>query len=252
MAQSLEGKVALVTGGGSGIGRATCLAFARNGAQVVVADVVEGGGNETVDIIKQEGGEATFIKADVTREDDVKNLVAKTVETYGGLDYAFNNAGVEGEQAPLHELPTEEWLRVMDINANGVFYCLKHELTYMVEHGGGAIVNTSSIAGLMGTATSAQYSASKHAVVGLTKSAALGYATAGIRVNSIHPGAINTPMIARVMEVPEVAELIEGLHPMGRVGEPEEVADTVVWLCSDEASFITGHTMVIDGGNRAQ
>ena len=245
----MEGKVALVTGGSSGIGQATALAFARNGAKVAVADVDVAGGTATVAMIKEAGGEAAFIQADVSNEEDVKAMVAATVSSFGRLDYAVNNAGIEGVQAAIHETTVDSWEKTISINLSGVFYCLKHEIAHMLTQGGGAIVNTSSIAGLKGFAGLSPYVASKHGVTGLTKAAAVEYAAQGIRVNSVHPGAIRTPMVARyVEEAPEVGAQMDAMHPIGRIGEPAEVGDAIVWLCSDKSSFVTGHTLAIDGG----
>ncbi len=247
--ESMNGKVSLVTGAASGIGRATALAFAAAGASVVVADVNEAGGSETVDQIAGAGGTATFVACDVTDESAVSALVAAAVDTYGGLDFAFNNAGVEGRQSILAETDAAEFRRVIDINLFGVFHGMKHQIPAMLERGAGVIINTSSIAGLRGTPGLGHYSASKHAVTGLTKTAALECATNGIRVLSVHPAAIETEMVARVMaDHPEVAATIEGMHPIGRAGQPSEVADVVVFLCSDGAGFMTGSQIVIDGG----
>ena len=248
---SFGGKVALVTGGGSGIGRAACLAFARAGAAVAVADIDEAGAAATVDLVTDAGGRAVAFTVDVTDEDQVRELVDGVVARMGGLDMAYNNAGVEGQRVRLHETSTDHWRKVMSVNVDGAFFCMKYELAHMVEHGGGAIVNASSTFGLAGGA-GGPYPASKHAIVGLTKSVALDYATDGIRVNSVHPGAIFTPMTERLRDDPVLWEGLSTMHPMGRMGRPEEIADAVVWLCSDEASFVTGHTMVIDGGNLAR
>jgi len=245
-----DGKVALVTGGAMGIGRATCLAFAEDGAGVAVADIDEAAGVVTVGRIREAGGQAQFFAVDVTDEASCEAMVASVVEHFGGLDCAYNNAGVEGQRVRLHETSTEHWRKVMSINVDGIFFCMRPELAHMVEHGGGAIVNASSTFGLAGGA-GGPYPASKHAVVGLTKSVALDYALDGIRVNSVHPGAIETPMIERLRSDPILSAALESMHPMGRMGRPEEIASAVVWLCSDAASFVTGHTMVIDGGNLA-
>jgi NAD(P)-dependent dehydrogenase (short-subunit alcohol dehydrogenase family) len=245
----MKGKVALVTGASSGIGRAIALAFAAKGAKVMVADINEEGGHETVKMITDGGGTAAFFKADVSKEDQVKAMIDETVKVCGGLDFAANNAGIEGAPKGIHDTSEEEWLMTINVNLSGVFYCMKHEVIYMVEHGGGAIVNTSSVAGLRGGENLAPYVASKHGVTGLTRCGALEYAKQGIRVNSVHPGAIRTPMVARLeFDMPEMFAGLADMHPVGRVGEPEEIADAVVWLCSDEASFVTGHTMTIDGG----
>jgi NAD(P)-dependent dehydrogenase (short-subunit alcohol dehydrogenase family) len=245
-----DGRVALVTGGASGIGRATCVAFASRGAAVAVCDIDARGGQATVDMIRHGGGSAAFFPVDVTDESRVAAMVDAVLGQLGGLHMAYNNAGVEGMRVRLHETPTEHWRKVMSVNVDGVFFCMKYELAHMVEHGGGAIVNASSTFGLAGGA-GGPYPASKHAVVGLTKSVALDYARDGIRVNSIHPGAIETPMIERLRADPVLGEALATMHPMGRMGEPEEIAEAVVWLCSDAASFVTGHTMVVDGGNLA-
>ena len=243
-------KVALVTGGGSGIGRATCELFAQRGARVAVCDVSTDGGEHTVEMLRDAGGEAEFFQVDVTDEQQVGQMVDDVVARFGALDMAYNNAGVEGMRVRLHETPTEHWRKVMSINVDGVFFCLKYELAYMVAHGGGAIVNASSTFGLAGGA-GGPYPASKHAIVGLTKSVALDYALDDIRVNSVHPGAIETPMIDRLRMDPVLGSALATMHPMGRMGQPGEIAEAVVWLCSDAASFVTGHTMVIDGGNLA-
>lgn len=248
-----EGKVAMVTGAGSGIGRASALAFAKNGAKVVVNDIVAEGAEETVEMIKAAGGEAIFVKADVTQAIEVEALINKTVEIYGRLDYAHNNAGIDGEPAPLADCTIENWDRTIGINLRGVFLCMKYEIPQMVKQGSGAIVNTASIAGLIGTASMPAYNASKHGVVGLTRTAALEYAAAGVRINAVCPGATRTALLENIMAVmPELLETLESSHPIGRIAEPEEIANTVVWLCSDEASFVTGHPMVVDGGYSVQ
>jgi NAD(P)-dependent dehydrogenase (short-subunit alcohol dehydrogenase family) len=248
---SFNGRLALVTGGSSGIGRATCLAFADRGARVAVADIDSVGGPETVAQIAAAEGEAEFFPVDVTDEGQVQQMVHDVVERFGSLDMAYNNAGVEGMRVRLHETSTEHWRTVMSVNVDGIFFCMKYELAQMLEQGGGAIVNASSTFGLAGGA-GGPYPASKHAVVGLTKSVALDYAEDGIRVNSIHPGAIETPMIDRLRADPVLGEALATMHPIGRMGRPEEIAAAVIWLCSDEASFVTGHTLVADGGNLAR
>jgi len=249
MAGRVDGKVALVTGGGSGIGRATALVFAREGAKVVVADIVVAGGEETVRLIKAAGGEAVFIKADVSKAAEVEALVKKTVETHGRLDCAFNNAGIEGEVAQTPNCTEENWDRTIAINLKGVWLCLKYEIPQMLKQGGGAIVNTASVAGLVGFQGTPAYVASKHGVAGLTKTAALEYAKAGIRVNAVCPGVIHTPMVERAFSAsPQMAEAAIAMEPVGRLGKPEEIAEAVVWLCSDAASFVTGLPMVVDGG----
>lgn len=249
----VEGKVALVTGGGSGIGRASAQTFAREGAKVIVADVVVDGGEETVKMIREGGGDATFVKCDVSKAADVKAMVKAAVDTYGGLDCAHNNAGIEGSMVPLADYPEEVWDRLLGINLKGEFLCMQFEIPQMVTGGGGAIVNTASIAGLIGFSGLGAYTASKFGVNGITKVAALDYAKAGIRVNSVCPGVIQTPMIDRlVAENPEVEAQFTAGTPMGRLGKPEEIAEAVVWLCSDRASFVTGHNMVVDGAFSAQ
>lgn len=246
---SMAGKVALVTGAAAGLGRATAQAFAAAGAKVVVADVQAAGGKDTVELILSAGGEAMFVECDVTDEQAVRRLVATAVATYGGLDYAYNNSGIEGHQAPVAEMADAEFRRVMDVNLFGVFYCMKYEVPAMLARGGGVIVNCSSTAGLRGYPGMTPYVASKHAVAGLTKAAALEYATQGIRVVSIHPAAIATDMVARAMaENEELAAAIETMHPIGRIGQPREIADVVVFLCGDGASFMTGSQVVVDGG----
>lgn len=250
----LQGQVALVTGGGSGIGRATALAFSQEGIKVVVADISIQGGEQTVQMIKQDGGEAFFIRTDVSKADEVETLVRKSVETYGQLDYAFNNAGIEGEQATTADYPVSEWKRLISINLTGVWLCMKYEIPQMLKKGGGAIVNMSSILGTVGFANACAYVTAKHGVIGLTKTAALEYATQGIRVNAVCPAFIETPMLERggLLSDPEIRAQLVSLHPLQRLGEPEEVAGAILWLCSEEASFVTGHAMLIDGGYVAQ
>jgi len=253
MAGRVAGKVALITGGGSGIGRATAQIFAREGARVVVADVVVAGGEETVRLIKAAGGEATFVKTDVSRATEVEAMVQKAVETYGRLDCAFNNAGIEGVIQPTVEYGETHWDRVLAINLKGVWLSLKYEIQQMLKQGGGAIVNTASIAGLVGLPGFSAYVAAKHGVNGLTKTAALEYAKSGIRVNAVCPGAIRTPMFERGMrDNPGLEEQIVAAEPIARMAAPEEVGEAVVWLCSDAASFVTGLPMAVDGGWVAQ
>ena len=253
MAELLKGKVALVTGGGSGIGRASALAFAREGARGVVADVVVEGGEETVGMIKKAGGEAIFVKADVAQAAEVEAMVNKAVETYGRLDCAYNNAGIAGTVVSTADYTEEDWDRVIAINLKGVWLCMKYEIPQMLKQGGGAIVNTSSTLGLVGMGSTSAYAASKHGVAGLTKTAALEYAQKGIRVNAVCPGVISTPMVERIIsDNPEFEAQVIGVEPVGRKGAPEEVAEAVVWLCSDAASFVTGHPMAVDGGWVAQ
>jgi len=247
-----DGKVAIVTGGNAGIGRATAIAFAREGAKVVVSGRREKEGQEVVDEIKALGGEAIFVTTDVAKEEDVKAMVDKTVETYGRLDFAFNNAGVEQPITPLQEQTEETFDKVMNINAKGVWFSLKYEIPAMLKNGGGAIVNNSSVAGVIGMAGVPIYVASKHAVVGLTKSIALEFAKHNVRINAVNPAAIETRMYEDFATDPAIKEFLINAHPIGRIGQPEEVANTVVFLCSDKASFITGQALSIDGGFTTQ
>lgn len=242
----------VVTGAGSGIGRATAQAFAARGANVVVSDVAEPGGNDTVALIKRAGGNAAFIRADVAVEKDVQALVAAAIGTFGRLDFAVNNAGIEGPQAAVHDYSPEHWARVIGINLTGVFLCMKYELAHMREKRAGAVVNVASIAGLVGFANFPAYTASKHGVVGLTKAVALEVAPLGIRVNAVCPGVILTPMVERAgRENPAYMQAIKAAHPMGRTGTPEEVAEFIVSLCAG-AGFVTGQALAIDGGYTAQ
>ena len=249
MADLMQGKVALVTGASSGIGRATALTFAREGAKVVVSDVALEGGEETASLIREAGGEALFVSADVSQAAQVEALVAKTVETYGRLDAAHNNAGVEGSSVMTTDYTEADWDQVIAINLTGVWLCMKYQIPHMLTQGGGAIVNTSSAAGLLGFRRGSAYVASKHGVLGLTKTAALEYAKSGIRVNAVCPGAIDTPMMGRLTDHrPHRAAKMASFEPVGRMGSPQEIAESVVWLCSDAASFVTGHAMSVDGG----
>jgi len=253
MKKSLEGKVGLVTRGGSGIGRATALAFIRAGAKVVVSDVDVEGGQETVQQIEEEGGEAIFLAADVSKASDVERLIAETVGRCHRLDCAVNNAAVEGFLAPLADYTEKEWDFVINTNLKGVWLCMKHQIPRMIDQGGGSIVNISSIYGQVGARNMPAYAASKHGVVGLTKSAALEYAQAGVRVNAVCPSLIRTPMVERVVEGnPELEAALISKHPMGRMGTPEEVAEAALWMCSDAAAFVTGHIMSVDGGRVAE
>lgn len=249
MKKLLEGKVAIVTGGGSGIGRAASLGFAREGAKVVVADVNVKGGNETVAFIHEQGGEGYFIKTDVTQAVEVENMVQKTVTIFGRLDCAFNNAGITGTLAPITEQVEENWQTVMDINLKGIWLCMKYEIPQMLKHRRGSIVNMASIVSLVGFRSLSIYCASKCGVIGLTKTAALEYADAGIRINALSPGAIRTPITETTFQLdPEFEAHLISLAPMRRIGTPDEIAEAVIWLCSDKASFITGHNMIVDGG----
>ena len=251
MEKIFENKTAIVTGGSFGIGRATAVAFAKRGANVVIADWVED--NETLNLVKAAGGTAIFVKCDVSKDGDVKMLVDKTISTFGRLDYAFNNAGIEGASAPLHEATEENWDKTIAVNLKGVWLCMKHEITYMLKQGKGVIVNTASIAGLVGFPGLSPYVATKHGIIGITKTAALEYAKQGIRINAVCPGVIKTPMIDRFTGNKKEAEKqFESAEPIGRMGLPEEVAEAVIWLCSDGASFVTGDAMAVDGGWVAQ
>ncbi len=249
MPNELKNKVAIVTGGTSGIGRDTAVLFAKEGAKVVVAGRREAEGKETLDLIRAAGGEGIFVQTDVAITADVQSLVRKTVEEFGRLDIAFNNAGIEGNWIPIAEQPEEDFDRTIAINLKGVWLCLKYELQQMLKQGtGGAIVNMSSVSGWIGSAGAATYSASKHGVIGLTKAAALENATKGIRVNAVCPAVIKTPMEERLFGTPEMQKFALGFHPIGRFGKPLEVAEGVLWMCSDRASFMTGQSLVLDGG----
>src|SRR5215203_2113160 len=252
MARLLEQKVALVTGGGSGIGRASAIAFSREGAEVIVSDIDITGGEETIRLIQAAGGTAIFVQADVARGTEVEALVKKGVETYGRLDYALNNAGIQGEIRQTAECSEENWNRIIAINLTGVWLCMKHELAYMLPQGSGTIVNTASNFGLVGSQGMPAYSASKHGVLGLTKTAALEYAKMGIRVNAVCPGPTQTPLVDRILSqqpqlATQIVEAIKAREPVGRMGQPEEIAEAVVWLCSEAASFVTGIALAVDG-----
>lgn len=251
--KSFQGKIALITGGSSGIGRATAIVFAREGAKVVVAGRREDEGKETVRLIEQAGSEGIFVKTDVTKEPEVKALIDKAVATFGRIDCAFNNAGVLGTVAPLAQQKLENYEFIMDVNVKGVVLCMKHEIAQMLKNGGGAIVNNSSVGGLVGFPGVAIYVASKHAVLGLTKTAALEVAKSGIRINAVSPAAIQTDMADLAMNSSGITkEQFGAMHPVGRMGTPEEIASAVLYLCSDSASFITGQSLTVDGGYTAQ
>ena len=253
MAELTKDKVALVTGAGSGIGRAAARIFAREGAKVAAADVNRASAEETVGMIREAGGEAFGLQADVSKAAEVEAMVDAVVGTYGRLDCAFNNAGIEGVLASTADYTEADWAPVIAVNLTGVWLCMKYEIPRLLETGGGAIVNTSSAAGLLGAPRMPAYVASKHGVVGLTKTAALEYAKSGVRVNAVCPGVIDTSMVGRLKERrPRMFEKIVRGEPIGRIGQPEEIAETAVWLCSDAASFVTGHAMSVDGGIVAQ
>ncbi len=246
---SFAGKVAFVTGAANGIGRAAALAFAHEGASVVAADVSEQGNQDTARMIEEAGGRALAVRCDVSQAGDVKAALDRAVETFGRLDFAFNNAGVEQPITATADLAEEEWDRIVGINLRGVFLCMRHEIPLMLKQGGGVIVNTSSGAGVKGFAGQGAYCAAKHGVVGLTRAAALDYAKANIRVNAVCPGIIETPMMDRFSGgTPEGRERVIAQEPVGRMGKPEEIASAVLWLCSDAAAFMVGHAMVMDGG----
>jgi NAD(P)-dependent dehydrogenase (short-subunit alcohol dehydrogenase family) len=247
------GRVAFITGASSGIGRATALAFAREGAQVAVVDLDVDGGKATARLAETHGQRALFIPCDVARDEDVRAAIGRTIEAFGRIDCAFNNAGIEGQPSSTAECSEENWDRVLAINLKGVWLCMKHQLLHMLARGAGAIVNCSSIAGLVGFTGLPAYVASKHGIVGLTRTAALEVARAGIRVNAVCPGVIQTPMVDRFTGGdPQVHQQLVASEPIGRVGRPEEIAETVLWLCSDAASFVTGQAIAVDGGWVAQ
>ena len=249
MTPELEGKVGLVTGGTSGIGRETAVLFAKAGAKVVVAGRREREGEETVEMLRTAGGDGLFVKTDVSKASEVEALIQKTVERFGRLDVAFNNAGIEGVRAPIVRQTEEDWDRTIEINLKGVWLSLKYEILQMLKQGGsGAIVNMASITGLVGAVGAGAYSASKHGVIGLTQTAALENAKSGIRINAVCPGFTETPMADRIFRVPAVHKYVLSCHPIGRFGRPTEIAEAVVWMCSDRASFMTGQSLVLDGG----
>ncbi|HUE15969.1 MAG TPA: SDR family oxidoreductase [Planctomycetaceae bacterium] len=248
-----QGKVALVTGGTSGIGRAAAIAYAREGAKVVVAGRRAAEGEETVRLVRAQGREALFVPTDVAQEAQVKNLIGRTLEQFGRLDFAFNNAGIEHKPTPFLEQTVETYDQVMDINVKGVWLSMRHEIPAMLKSGGGAIVNTSSAFGVIAFPGVEIYVASKHAVIGLTKSAAVEFGKQGIRINAVLPAAIETDMYRRfVGENAESKAALTAMHPIGRIGTPEEIADTVIWLCSSRSSFVIGHSLLVDGGFTAQ
>lgn len=248
--KEFSNKAIIVTGAGSGIGKATALSFARSGGKVVVSDIDSNKGMETLREIESIGGEGLFIACDVAIESQVKNLVDQTMSSFGRLDCAFNNAGVEGASKLINEYSMENWDQVMNINLKGPWLCMKYEIPAMLKSGGGSIVNCSSIAGLVGFLELGAYVASKHGLIGLSKVAALEFGKNGIKVNSICPGAIDTPMLHRVSQ--DTIQMLKEQNPMGRIGYPQEIADSVLWLCSERASYVNGHSLVVDGGQTTQ
>lgn len=248
----MKGKVALVTGGAAGIGRSCALLFAQAGANVLIADIDEKGCQETVDLLKKENVEAEYTITDVSKPEECQAMVKRAVERFGGLHCAVNNAGIGGEQNATADLSTKGWERTININLNGVFYCMKYEIPAMLESGGGAIVNMASILGNVGFQGASAYVAAKHGVVGLTKAAALEYSAQGIRVNAVGPGFIKTQMISDLEQDPDAYEMLVSRHPIGRLGESEEVAEMALWLCSDRSSFVTGSYYPVDGGYLAK
>ncbi|HYV55150.1 MAG TPA: SDR family oxidoreductase [Chitinophagaceae bacterium] len=246
MEKMFENKVVIVTGGGSGIGQATAILYAQGGAKVIVSDIDEKGGQETVASIKKAGGDASFVKTDVSNPEDCEALVKTTIRIYGRLDMAFNNAGIGGEMNPIADMSVEGWLKVINVNLNSVFYCMKYELPEMLKQGHGSIVNMSSILGQVAFGNSAAYVAAKHGVVGISRNAAVEYAKQGIRVNAVGPAFINTPLLSALDQ--KMKDALVTMHPIGRLGEAKEVAELVVWLSSDKASFVTGNYYAVDGG----
>ncbi len=247
MERIFENKVAIITGGASGIGKSAAIAFARRGAKVVLADMQDG--KETLELVKEEGGEGIFVHCDVSQDADVKAMVEKTIQTYGRLDFGVNNAGIEGIQIPFHQLSEKDWDRTININLKGIWLCMKYETPHLLKQNKGAIVNTASIAGVVAFANMAAYVASKHGVIGLTKVAAMELAKTGVRVNALCPGVIRTPMVDRALGGDVAVEnAYNQMIPVGRMGTPEEMADSIVYLCSDASSYVTGHAMVADGG----
>jgi len=246
MEKMFENKVVIVTGGGSGIGQATAILYAQGGARVIVSDIDEKGAQETVASIKKAGGDASFVKTDVSNPEDCEALVKTTIRIYGRLDMAFNNAGIGGEMNPIADMSVEGWLKVINVNLNSVFYCMKYELPEMLKQGHGSIVNMSSILGQVAFGNSAAYVAAKHGVVGISRNAAVEYAKQGIRVNAVGPAFINTPLLSALDQ--KMKDALVTMHPIGRLGEAKEVAELVVWLSSDKASFVTGNYYAVDGG----
>ena len=253
MARLLEGKVALITGAGSGIGRATALIFAREGAKLVLSDIAAENGEESLRMVREAGAEAAFVRSDVAKLAEVEALVAAAVSSFGRLDCAFNNAGIDGRMGKVTECSEENWNRTIGVNLTGVFFCMRAEIPQMLRQGGGAIVNTASAAGLTGSPGLPAYVASKHGVVGLTRAAAIEYGREKIRVNCVCPGPIRTPMLGRLLtNRPEMEHRFASAEPLKRLGEPSEIGEAVAWLCSDAASYVTGHAMSVDGGYMAK
>ena len=253
MAVLLGGKIALITGAGSGIGRATALIFAREGATIALSDIAAEGGEETLRMVKQAGAEAIFVRTDVSKLAEVEALIAKVISNWGRLDCAFNNAGIDGKMAKTAECTEETWNRTIAVNMTGVFFCMKAEIPHMLRQGGGAIVNTASAAGLTGSPGLPAYVASKHGVVGLTRAAAIEYGREKVRINCVCPGPIRTPMLGRLLSSrPEMEQRFASAEPLKRLGEPAEIGEAVAWLCSDAASYVTGHAMSVDGGYMAK